>query len=154
MELLPLIQLGIPIALVLLAFFTGSFVERRHYRSIEAREAATLAMPLLAVRSVELEHEVKQARLVMGSSVVSIDYFKRVLAGLRDILGGRVTPYESLVDRARREALLRLKAEAEGADLILNVRIETSPIGASANDGGSVGSVEALAYGTAITFRR
>jgi uncharacterized protein YbjQ (UPF0145 family) len=154
LEHLWLIQLGLPVVLVVLAYFTGTFVERRHYHSIEEREAASIDLPLLVVRSLAADREVAQARLVAGSSVVSIDYFKRMLAGLRSIVGGRVAPYESLIDRARREALLRMKADAAGADLVLNVRIETSPIGASANEGSAVGSVEALAYGTAITFRR
>ena len=44
--------------------------------------------------------------------MVSVDYFKRFLAGLRMIFGGRVSSYESLLDRARREALLRMRLQA------------------------------------------
>ncbi len=92
----------------------------------------------------------------MGSAVISIDYFKRFLAILRNIFGGRIRSYESLVDRARREAILRMKAEAKKnhADIIINFRMETSTIGRSANQKGQVGSVEALAYGTAISLHK
>jgi uncharacterized protein YbjQ (UPF0145 family) len=89
-------------------------------------------------------------QLVIGSVVVSIDYFKRFLAGLRNLFGGRVTAYETLLDRARREALLRMKeqAEAAGAKLVFNVKYETSSISKGRKD--TVGSVEMLAYGTAL----
>ena len=87
-----------------------------------------------------------------GSAVISIDYFKRILAALRNIFGGEVAVYESLLDRARREALLRMKYQVPNAHAIVNVRIETSAIGNSANRKNGLGSVEALAYGTAIWF--
>ena len=67
--------------------------------------------------------------MVCGSAVISIDYFKRILAGLRNIFGGTVKSYETLIDRARREALLRMKEKADDATMIINVRIETSTIG-------------------------
>lgn len=88
--------------------------------------------------------------LVAGNVVVSIDYFKKISAGLRNILGGRVSAYESLVERARREAILRMKEEARdiGADAIFNVKLETSSITKGAK--GQVGAVEVLAYGTAL----
>jgi uncharacterized protein YbjQ (UPF0145 family) len=100
--------------------------------------------------------QVQESFLVQGSAVISIDYFKRLLAVLRNIFGGRVKAYESLVDRARREATLRLKEQAlaRGADMVINLRLETSAIGNSANRKKQVGSVEAIAYGTAITLHK
>jgi uncharacterized protein YbjQ (UPF0145 family) len=88
--------------------------------------------------------------LVTGSVVISVDYFKRFLASLRTLIGGRVTSYESLLDRARREAILRMKEEASklGADKVFNIKLETSSISKSAK--GKVGSIEVLAYGTAL----
>ena len=58
--------------------------------------------------------------------------------------------YESLVDRARREAILRMKEQAieRGAILVTSVRIETSSI--SKGQRQTIGSIEVLAYGTAI----
>jgi uncharacterized protein YbjQ (UPF0145 family) len=102
------------------------------------------------------EGRVKNAFLVHGSAVISIDYFKRLLATLRNIVGGNVKSYESLVDRARREAILRMKEQAlaKGARMIVNLRLETSTIGNSANRKGSIGSVEVIAYGTAVTLNQ
>ena len=71
---------------------------------------------------------------------------------MRAIIGGRVSSYETLIDRARREAILRMKeqAAAKGANYVFNVKMETSSISKGQRD--SIGSVEVLAYGTAITI--
>jgi uncharacterized protein YbjQ (UPF0145 family) len=47
-----------------------------------------------------------------------------------------------------------LKENAKGAEIIINLRIETSSIGQSANRRGAIGSIEALAYGTAVTLKK
>ena len=90
--------------------------------------------------------------LVSGSVVISIDYFKRFLSSLQFLIGGNVTAYESLLDRGRREAILRMKMQMPEADIILASRIETSTIGGSANAKNSLGSIEVLAYGTAVRY--
>jgi uncharacterized protein YbjQ (UPF0145 family) len=55
-----------------------------------------------------------------------------------------------LLDRARREAILRMKdtARRRGAQMVFNVKIETVSISKGRRD--AVGSVEVLAYGTAL----
>ena len=92
-----------------------------------------------------------QGQLVSGSVVISIDYFKQFVAGLRNLFGGRVTAYESLLERARREAILRMKEQARdlGADSVWNVRLETAAISQGAQRQ-QVGSMEVMAYGTAL----
>ena len=91
---------------------------------------------------------ITQVLLVQGSAVVSVDYFKRMVAALRNFFGGNIRAYETLVDRARREAILRLKQSCPDATQIINLRIETSSIYKGA--GRQVGSVEVLAYATAL----
>jgi uncharacterized protein YbjQ (UPF0145 family) len=68
------------------------------------------------------------------------------------MIGGRLTSYESLLDRARREAILRMKESAilSGGKIIVNVRIETTSISKHSNSLYSIGSVEVVAYGTAV----
>ena len=136
--------------LLLLGYFNGQRVEKAHFRSLEQREEETLHLPAVNFKHGWDPEKVKSAELVTGSVVVSQDYFKRMLAGLRWILGGRVRSFETLIDRARREALLRLKSKAAGAQIIVNVRIETSSIGEEALARRTIGSVEAFAYGTAL----
>jgi uncharacterized protein YbjQ (UPF0145 family) len=150
-----MIDLIVLASLIALGYFAGSYAERRHYRSIREREERFLTLPAVSFRLLTEPERAEGARLVAGSAVISVDYFKRVLAGLRSIVGGRIKSYESLLDRARREALLRLKEQARDADEIVNLRIETTSISkGSTNRNQSVSTVEALAYGTAVYYRK
>jgi len=145
-----LFELLFPWLLILLAMVTGTLLEKAHFKRIRHRESNFAGLPTLSTRQVPADRPVSESMLVMGDVVVSIDYFKRFLASLRNIFGGEVKSYGSLVDRGRREAVLRMKEQCPTADLIVNVRIETS----SVSQGGKkqMGSVEVLAYGTAIHF--
>jgi uncharacterized protein YbjQ (UPF0145 family) len=147
-------MIDIIVFLVLLAagYFFGQAAEKRHYKSIIEREKALHNLLCSSEKCLPDMGDV-EGKLVSGSVVISIDYFKRFVAGLRNLIGGRVSAYESLLDRARREAILRMKAEAQayGAKSVWNIRLETSSI--YKNSQGSIGSVEVLAYGTAIKFR-
>ena len=138
--------------LILVGYIVGTLAEKRHYRSIQKRENGFLYLPAVSMKAVEYPDEtVKSVKLVYGSAVISVDYFKRLLAGLRNIFGGTVKSYESLIDRARREAMLRMKEMAQDATVIVNVRIETATVGKKANKKG-IGCLEAIAYGTALTL--
>lgn len=142
-------NLIILVGLMALGYVAGTIAEKRHYRSIHEREEALLNLPAVTIKNVSIPAEqIKSAKLVYGSAVISVDYFKRIVAGLRNIFGGTVKSYETLLDRARREALLRMKENADGSAVIVNVRIETSAIGRNARK--SVGCIEAIAYGTAV----
>ena len=79
--------------------------------------------------------------------VVSSDYFKTFVAGFRNLFGGPMRGYETLLERARREALLRLKLQAReaGARLVIGVRFHTTRVA-----GSSTPSVEVMAFGTAL----
>ena len=137
--------------LLSLGYFFGRHAEKSHYKSIQGREKKWLQLPTTSSKHVFGENrDVKRCHLVNGSMVVSGDYFKRILASLRNIFGGNVQSYETLVDRARREAVLRLKESCPEADQIINLRLETSSI--TKGRGKQIGSVEVLAYGTAIYF--
>ena len=56
-----------------------------------------------------------------------------------------------MLDRARREALLRMQEQARiaGAEAIINTKFETSRVSGNNNKG--IGSIEVLAYGTALS---
>ncbi len=147
-----MIELIVFLTLMILGYIFGQLAERRHYRSIIEREQASLQMPVMTLKTVP--QQIKQCRthLVSGNVVISIDFFKKFVAGLRSLFGGRLKSYETLLDRARREAVLRMKesALADGAKVIVNVRIETASINKNSRRKNSVGSVEVVAYGTAI----
>ena len=143
-------DLIILVALLATGFFSGRYLEKKHYRSIIKREMIYRNIVVIASRILPTTQQPQTSELVSGSVVISIDYFKRFLASLRALIGGRVTSYESLLDRARREAVLRMKAKARslGSNQVFNVKFETSSI--SKNARGGIGSVEVLAYGTAL----
>jgi uncharacterized protein YbjQ (UPF0145 family) len=143
------------LVLLLVTFFAGEWIERRHYKSIRRREARWQRLPAINFRRIPPTWQVAESGMVMGNTVVSVDYFKRFLAGLRIVFGGRVKSYESLLDRARREALLRLKKEAMdcGYHAVVNVRLETSRL-ANARRGEGTAGVEILAFGTGLKLRQ
>jgi uncharacterized protein YbjQ (UPF0145 family) len=136
--------------LLALGYGFGRYAEKRHYKSILTREKELNSIPAVATRIPPIGSQNLNSQLVEGNVVISIDYFKRFIAGLRNIFGGRVTSYETLLDRARREAILRMKEKAKklNAELVFNIKLETSSI--YKGKGNSVGSVEVLAYGTAL----
>lgn len=109
-------------------------------------------LPIVTSKALPARFQHSQTQLVSGNVVVSIDYFKKFLAALKSLIGGRLGSYESLLDRARREAILRMKEDGlkAGGKIILNVRIETASIYKFAENRYAVGSVEVFAYGTAI----
>lgn len=149
-----LLNIGIPLGLIAIGLIVGTILENKHYVTIKEREKASLQLPVITLSNHEQDRELQKAYLVTGSVVISVDYFKRFLAALRNIFGGRVMAYESLVDRARREAILRMKEKCLSADIIINLRIETSTISKQGRSGQkSVGCVEAIAYGTAIQYQ-
>ncbi|MBC8414773.1 MAG: heavy metal-binding domain-containing protein [Nitrospira sp.] len=137
--------------LISCGYFFGKHAEKNHYASINKREKKMLKIPTTNSRHPIGEiPDVMKSRLVHGNVVISVDYFKRILAGLRNFFGGPVRSYETLVDRARREAILRMKESCPGAGQIINLRIETSSISQGGKN--TIGSIEVLAYGTAIFF--
>ena len=149
-----LVNFGIPLLILVLAYFIGSAIERKHYRRILAREENVRGFPVVTFDTLPDDWRVGSVELVTGSVVISVDYFKRIIASLRSLIGGRVKTYEPLLDRARREALLRMTedAQARGYDAVVNVRLETSRLANSRRDGKGIAGVEMLAFGTAITL--
>lgn len=150
------IRIGPPLALLLLGYFIGSANERRHFRDLRAREIRSRNLPVATIRSVPAGWTVEECALVTGSCVISLDYFKRFVAGLRLLFGGRLGSYETLMDRARREAVLRLKESAHDAGFraVIGLRLETSQIAkGNRQNGGTIG-VEVLAFGTALRLAK
>jgi uncharacterized protein YbjQ (UPF0145 family) len=142
------LNLWLPLALLVVGYGAGRWQERRHYASIRQREQALRHIVALSTRYVPEGVTASGAQLVSGAVVISSDYFKTFVAGFRSFFGGSFRGYETLLERARREALLRLKADAQaaGATLVIGVRFESTTIA-----GSTTPSVEVLAFGTALT---
>jgi uncharacterized protein YbjQ (UPF0145 family) len=146
------LNFGLPLMILVGAYLIGSYIEKRHFRKIIEREKALQGFPVTTFAAMPSKWQVADAELVSGNVVVSLDYFKRVIAGLRTIVGGRIKTYEPLLDRARREAMLRMaeSAKKSGYDAVMNVRLETSRLANSKGKGKGLAGVEMLAFGTAV----
>lgn len=142
-----LITWGIWLAFLAASYLIGTYREKAHFARIVEREKALVGLPALSMKQAE-ERPVIKSELVMGNVVVAGDYFKQLVAGLASIFGMRISVAEAMMDRARREAVLRMKEKAAGASAILNVRVESTKIG----ERNQITGVEALAFGTAVYY--
>lgn len=141
------------LAAIGLGFVIGGIREQLHLRSLARREREFGDIGVVNLKTVSDPGSVRRAEIVLGQAVIATDYFKGIAAHLRGIVGGEIVAYRTLMDRARREALLRVLEEARalGAAEVWNIRFQTSNIlsGGARRNSPSVG-VEVLAFGTAI----
>ena len=121
----------------------GRHIERKHLNELEEKEAR---LAYIRLDTNKFQTSELNGQLVSSNVVISHDYFKYIIAQIQNFFGGRLSTYESVVDRARREAIVRLKLEAEqmGAKHIMGLRLSTTELGMQG------GMVEVFAYGTAI----
>lgn len=141
-------ELIIAAVIVLIGYLTGTAVEKKHYKSIRKREALTRKFPITGLKVVP--KSAVAGDLVVGHVVLSPDSFKSFLLGFYSFFGGRIRSYESLLDRARREAILRMKeaAIAKNAKMVINMKLEEIPLNKDQQK--QTITVVLVAYGTAI----
>ncbi|MDB9524512.1 heavy metal-binding domain-containing protein [Oscillatoria sp. CS-180] len=136
--------------LLVVGFFAGTYVEKKHFDDLSDREYRTRQLPVISIGAKTPMPEADRAKLFVGSVVVSSDYFKNFVAFWLNLFGGRISVYETLMERGRREAVLRMKEDAMkwGASQVVNVRLETSELGGQTANG--IVAFEVIAYGTGI----
>jgi uncharacterized protein YbjQ (UPF0145 family) len=142
----------IVLALFVISLITGKLIERKHFRSLDLREEAVEDQILKTTKSISSEiAAVGEIRLVCGEAVIAAEFFRWIMGAFKSLFGGPIRSYESIIDRARREALLRMRKAAGDAVEIVNVRLEYAPISYGLSSKSSC--VEAIAYGTAIYLK-
>lgn len=135
------------IALTAVLFFIGwvfgRHIERKHFHELKAQEKKLAYITIDTNKFNTSDHF---GQLVSSNVVLSHDYFKYIISLVHNFFGGRLSTYETVLDRARREAVVRLKQEAEkmGAHHIMGLRLSTTEMGMNG------GMIEVFAYGTAI----
>lgn len=79
-----------------------------------------------------------------GSTVRAKNVGRDLTAFFKNLIGGEISEYTSLMSLAREQAIERMISDAEriGADAVINVRFTTSMV--------MQGCAEFLAYGTAV----
>ena len=87
---------------------------------------------------------IKVLDVVSGSTVRARNIGRDITALFRNVVGGEVSEYTSLLAQSREEALQRMKDVdvGKGANAIVGMRFMTSIV--------AQGSAEILAYGTAV----
>ncbi len=150
-----LVLLVSPFVVLIVAWWVGRTIDRRHLARLRVRDERLGWMPAVNLGPESVPRDVLGAMLVTGSVVISIDYYKRFVGQLRNLVGGRIRSWETLLERARREALLRMKeqAAARGFHAVVNVRFETSTIARGNSSQKGVAGVEIIAFGTALRLQ-
>jgi uncharacterized protein YbjQ (UPF0145 family) len=116
----------------------GKYMENRHLASLAEREQALAGMFCTNLRRPADINPCKVPSLVAGETVVASDNFKTFLFTFRKIFGGESKTFTRLYDRARREATLRMLADAQrlGFNAVCNVRYEATDIGGNTMNAG------------------
>ena len=151
------INCGLPIILLALGFAVGGITDRRHRARLTEREATHAGMLLTNLRAPPgVGPEGEGGVIVNAEVVIAADYFKSFIAKLVKIIGGEMKTYRSLMERARREAIVRLveQAREQGYQGLCNIRMETADIGggATSKKNSPAAMVAVLAWGTAYTL--
>lgn len=158
MEFSDMLSFGFPMAMSVLSllffYLIGSYIEQDHLEKLEAREKE---LGLMLVTDLKSYAPGTDAQMLTGEVVLAADAFKRWLLSYRALFGGEAKSYRLLLERARREALLRLleQAKARGHNAVCNVRFDSSDISggqASGNQGG--GMVIIMISGTSYRVDR
>ena len=101
-------------------------------------------MILTNIETIPGKRIVEHYGLVSGNTVRAKHIGRDIMAGLKNIVGGELKGYTSLLTDARTQAIERMTAQAEalGANAVVNVRFSTSSV--------AQGAAELYAYGTAV----
>jgi len=143
------------VVMISLGFFAGGYTERSHFRRLDEREEANRGFIVTQLKTFPGGAATDlPPQLFLGETVIASDYLKTFLSKIRKFFGGELRSYHSLLERARRESLLRIvdQAKAAGYDTLCNLRYETADIGGATNPKKTVVTVAVIASATA--YRR
>ncbi len=132
------LYVGIPAIVLFVGWLAGHLAETNHERSLAEREEALKDIETTGMRNPPgFANAEGPCALVSGEAVVASDTFKSWLFGFKNILGGESKTFTRLFERARREALARMKARARelGCNAVCNVRYESADIGGNTTSG-------------------
>jgi uncharacterized protein YbjQ (UPF0145 family) len=88
-------------------------------------------MILTTTPSIEGKRITQYLGVVTGETIVGANIFKDIMAGIRDIVGGRSGAYEKTFRKAREIAFEEMEQEAAelGANAIVGIDIDTETVG-------------------------
>ena len=139
------------VVLLFCGIVIGGMRERKHLKSLDTREKELASVTVCNLKTIPAPSDASDAQMVMGQVVIATDYFKSLATSLRSLVGGEMRVANTLMLRARREALLRMQEQAKrrGCNEVYNVRFGASAISQMSGKRGAM-QVEVLAWGTAV----
>ena len=71
--------------------------------------------------------------IVSGETIIGANLFKDFFAGIRDIVGGRASSYESVLREAKESALQEMSDQAArmGANAVIGIDLDFETVGAN-----------------------
>lgn len=113
-----------------IAGLTRWLLMRAHLRALASGEARLQHVQLMTTQQYSGQ---ASGQLVCSEVVLAVDAFSSLRWVLRSLIGGESKALHALAERARREAILRLKREAQAkqSQLIIGVRYEHARLNAS-----------------------
>ena len=89
-------------------------------------------MILTTTPTIEGQRITEYLGIVTGETIVGANIFKDIMAGIRDIVGGRSGAYEKAFRQAREMAFEEMTQEAVelGANAIVGIDLDTETVGA------------------------
>ena len=138
--------------LFIVPIFTGQIIERKHLRDLRKREERLRGRILIHNRRTPVTQNVRRMQCVSGSVVIGADRFKTWLARWRQVVGGKMGSLEPVLERARKEALMRTaeKAVSMGYSELGNIRYQFSSLKRN-NPQQKELLVSVMVYGTAYS---
>jgi uncharacterized protein YbjQ (UPF0145 family) len=143
----------VPLLVFIIPMIIGIITERRHLEELSRRELSIRDKVIFHNRKRPLMKDPKRVAIVSGSVTIGVDTFKTWLAKWRQVFGGRMGSLLPVLERARREALLRALEQAQkgGFTEVGNLRIAFINIGGSYNPKQKTLMTSVLVYGTAYS---
>lgn len=147
-----LFLVGLPLVMLAFAWSMGVWITRRHETDLAQRE--------LAVAHIYVHNTGRLQDAVLGPHppvmvtsevTLGVDHFRGFLGQWKSLFGGQVRSYQMVLDRARREVVMRMleQTHALGYNALANVRIDFADISGSALRRRKAADISVLASGTA-----
>jgi uncharacterized protein YbjQ (UPF0145 family) len=88
-------------------------------------------MIITTTPNIEGKRIIQYLGIVTSQTIIGANFFKDILAGLRDFFGGRSGAYERILDEAKQFAMSELvqRAKAMGADAVVGIDLDYETVG-------------------------
>jgi len=90
-----------------------------------------IQMIITTTPNIERQRITEYLGVVTSQTIIGANFFKDILAGLRDFFGGRSGAYERILDEAKQYAMGELvqRAKSIGADAIVGIDLDYETVG-------------------------